>query len=79
MIMDFGRLKEIVEKNILVLTDHKYLNESLPLADPTAENMAKLFFDDLQATLKSEEPTVKLEFIRVWETEDAFSECKEVE
>jgi len=77
MIMDFGRLKEIVNKNILNLTDHKYLNESLPLEDPTAENMAELFFDDLTSTLKSEEPTIKLKFIRVWETEDAYAECRE--
>ena len=76
MIMDFIRLKRIVTKEILDIVDHKYLNEIFPSIDPTAENMSRLFFEILEVALKNNEPNIKLEFIKVWETENAYAEWR---
>lgn len=76
MIMDFGQLKEIVNLEIINLVDHKYLNDELPFEDPTAENMSEFFFKKLSDKLLTIDIDVKLEFIRVWETEDAYAEWR---
>jgi 6-pyruvoyltetrahydropterin/6-carboxytetrahydropterin synthase len=74
MVMDFGRLKEMVNKAIIDIVDHHCLNEVLPISNPTAESMSEHFFYKLQKILSFGEPDVQLEFVRIWETEDAYAE-----
>lgn len=52
MVMDFRELKRQV-KAITDTLDHKYINEVPPFdtINPTAENLAKYIFDELENTL----------------------------
>ena len=54
MVIDFGRIKEIV--NTL---DHQNLNDFIE--QPTAENMAKYFHDKIQDTLDGRTGLVEIE------------------
>jgi 6-pyruvoyltetrahydropterin/6-carboxytetrahydropterin synthase len=64
MVMDFGRLKKIVQQQIVDRLDHTLLNDSLPSAfhPPTAENMCRYAAQQLQAM------GVNVTHIRLWET-----------
>jgi len=66
MIIDFKKLKAIVNANIVDLLDHSYLNDFFP--NPTAENIVvwmweRLMFDGLLKGLES---------IRLWESPTSF-------
>jgi len=73
MVIDFGKLKEIVNKEIIEKYDHSYLNEFFPV--PTAEEMVIVFYDKLNVVLK--ELFVSLISVRLWETDSCFAEKKE--
>lgn len=71
MVFDFGILKELWNIHIDPLVDHGVLNESLLFKGvyPTAENMARVFFDEISRLL-SESPVRKdiwVEKVRVYE------------
>jgi len=53
MLMNFDKIKKIFKKYIDDIYDHKYLNECPGFENkiPTAENMAKIFFDILKPTM----------------------------
>jgi len=69
LLMDFsdlrGRLRALIER-----LDHQFLNDLPPFdaINPSAENMAKYFFDELNAALPLERG-VRLCYVRIWETE----------
>jgi 6-pyruvoyltetrahydropterin/6-carboxytetrahydropterin synthase len=63
MIMDFKEIKENLKK---ILPDHLFLNEHWPDIIPTAENIARKLFSDLQGLM----PTTLLK-LRLWESPDA--------
>ncbi|MEN3007650.1 6-carboxytetrahydropterin synthase QueD [Pseudothermotoga sp.] len=68
MVIDFVELKKIVNEKVLSLLDHKYLNQIIP--QPTAENIAKWIWDQLQPVLRTEKR--RLYEVTVWETADSF-------
>jgi len=70
MVMDFGRLKEIVNKEIVSLVDHTMLNASVwkTFLPPTAENLCNFFAAKL---LSYELPIIH---IRLWETVDSHAD-----
>ncbi len=71
LLMDFSdvrsRLRALIER-----LDHQFLNDLPPfdLINPSAENMAKYFFDELSTSLPAERG-VKLCYVRIWETDTA--------
>ena len=65
IVVDFGEVKKVVKKEILDKYDHKYLNDFFD--NPTAEIMAKDFYDVLKLDLK----IVRL---RLWETPNSYAE-----
>lgn len=69
MLIDFHILKKITDK-VKEKYDHKYLNDFVE--QPTAENLAKLIFDEISSLLSKY--NVKLEKVRVWETEKLYAE-----
>lgn len=71
MIMDFGVLKEIVNP-IMDEFDHRLVNDVFP-KDPTAENLACHFSELIEERLPL---GIYLQFVRVWETEDAYAEWR---
>jgi 6-pyruvoyltetrahydropterin/6-carboxytetrahydropterin synthase len=66
MVMDFRDLKQRV-KSITDKLDHKYINEVKPFdtVNPTAENLAKYIFDELNLSLQDTE--AKTQQVSIWE------------
>jgi 6-pyruvoyltetrahydropterin/6-carboxytetrahydropterin synthase len=73
MVLDFGNLKKIVEKEIIEKFDHHYLNEVISFV-PTAENLAMFISDTLNDAFVNS--SAEVSFVRVWETEDAYAEYR---
>lgn len=71
---DFGTLKDIVNAAIVEKYDHKYLNESF--ANPSAEIMAKRFFEELDERWKTIGLNGKIYAVKLWETSNSFVEYR---
>lgn len=67
MVIDFGKLKEIVEE-VLERMDHNLINEFLLV--PTAENMVLWVRDQLETKLPSH---LRLVSVTIWETENCHA------
>jgi 6-pyruvoyltetrahydropterin/6-carboxytetrahydropterin synthase len=69
LLVDFLDVKRLMGGAIEYL-DHRFINDLEPFdkINPSAENIAKYFYDRLQAGLKNELP-VRISEIRVWETD----------
>ena len=76
MVMDFAELKSIVQRIIINRVDHTFLNESLPIADTTAEAMLYYFAERLRRNIDN--TAIHLERLRLYETEDNFAEWNHV-
>jgi 6-pyruvoyltetrahydropterin/6-carboxytetrahydropterin synthase len=70
MVIDFAVLKTALQK-VTDKLDHTYLNEIDELDNPTSENIAKYYFNQLKKILP-EKP--KLEKVRVWESPKSWCE-----
>ena len=67
MVYDFALLKKDL-KSVLATWDHKHINEIAPFDDisPTAENLARIIFEDLSKFIS--QPGVTLKEVAVWES-----------
>ena len=72
MIMDFGNLKRIVNKEIISKVDHTDLNGMF--LNPTAERMTESIACILCPLIDTEER--QLIRIRLWETPDSYAEWR---
>lgn len=70
MVMDFKKIKKATNA-IADRLDHYYINDIEPFTEinPTAENIAKYFFDELSTKLDVQSTFVKQ--VTLWETERA--------
>jgi 6-pyruvoyltetrahydropterin/6-carboxytetrahydropterin synthase len=68
--IDFKRMKTAANE-VGDRLDHRYLNELEPFSrvNPTAENIAAYFYQELSAQLNS--PGVRVQAVTLWETERA--------
>jgi len=68
MVVDFTQLKQVLDKAIQRL-DHQHLNQIKPFdkINPTAENIAKLLYEEM--VLKFSSQKIKVHEVRVWESE----------
>ena len=66
MVVDFGDVKKAIQEEIIEKYDHQLLNDVPPfdIINPTAENMARQFFDVLKLAL----PDCRVIQVNVWET-----------
>lgn len=75
MVIDFGRLKQIVERNIIEKLDHQNLNEVdapfFPTSMPTAERMVQWIVKVLRNFWPNE-----LSFVRLYETPTSYAEWR---
>jgi 6-pyruvoyltetrahydropterin/6-carboxytetrahydropterin synthase len=71
LLVDFVDVKRLMGGAIEYL-DHRFINDLEPFdkINPSAENIAKYFYDRLDAGLKNEVP-VRISEIRVWETDSS--------
>ena len=65
--IDFREIKKQT-KAVVKRLDHQYLNEIEPfdVLNPTAENIAKYFFDEISILINNE--NVKVKEVLIWET-----------
>jgi len=71
MVIDFKYVKQIVNTMILDRLDHKYLNDIIPF-NPTAENLAKWIYKELERYFENESQGLFLFSIKLWEN---YPEC----
>ncbi|CUS77767.1 6-pyruvoyltetrahydropterin/6-carboxytetrahydropterin synthase [Candidatus Kryptonium thompsonii] len=69
MAIDFKELSQILNEVIEKL-DHYHLNDIPPFNEiqPTAENLAKFFYDELKSKL-AQYKNVEIDSVEIWETE----------
>lgn len=72
IVVDFNDLKEIYQRHYEPILDHKYLNETLPMVNTTAENLAIWFFDYWAEHVAPAHPQVQIVRVRLWETPQAY-------
>lgn len=76
LVIDFGDLKKIWKEEIEIFLDHRYLNETLPNMNTTAENMVVWIYEKLAESLNSRSEELRVEFIRLYETPTSFAEVR---
>ena len=72
-VVDLKYLKDVLEKNVVSVYDHRHLNYEVPefqKAIPTTENIAIAIWKRLEGKI----PGAKLERVRVYEMPDLFAE-----
>jgi len=69
LLVDFVDVKRLMGGAIEYL-DHRFINDLPPfdLLNPSAENIAKYFYDRVNAGMKNDAP-VRISEVRVWETD----------
>lgn len=79
--LDFGDIKEIWKERIQPYLDHRYLNETLPSMNTTAENMVVWLYEQMQAALAFGSYAARceggrVEFVRLYETPTSYAEAR---
>ncbi|MBB3126346.1 6-pyruvoyltetrahydropterin/6-carboxytetrahydropterin synthase [Paenibacillus rhizosphaerae] len=76
---DFGLIKQIWKERIEPSLDHRYLNETLPSMNTTAENIVVWLFERMEEALASGEYRIeggRTEFVRLYETPTSYAEAR---
>ncbi|MET3293128.1 6-carboxytetrahydropterin synthase QueD [Brevibacillus fluminis] len=73
IVIDFGDIKKIWKEHIEIHLDHRYLNETLPLMNTTAENMVVWIFEQMESQLTNGN---RVEFVRLFETPTSYAEAR---
>ncbi|MFD6440982.1 6-carboxytetrahydropterin synthase QueD [Peribacillus sp. NPDC060186] len=77
LMIDFGDIKEIWKNEIEIHLDHRYLNETLPLMNTTAENMVVWIYEKMaEALLAKNYEGARVEFVRLYETPTSYAEAR---
>ncbi|SMF89540.1 6-pyruvoyltetrahydropterin/6-carboxytetrahydropterin synthase [Paenibacillus uliginis N3/975] len=78
--VDFGQIKEIWKSAIEPFLDHRYLNETLPPMNTTAENMVVWLYEQMELALTQQETftqqETRTEFVRLYETPTSYAEVR---
>ncbi|MBL8231587.1 MAG: 6-carboxytetrahydropterin synthase QueD [Bryobacterales bacterium] len=76
MLVDFGEIKRVLRKAIEYL-DHQFINDLPPFdkINPSAENMAKYFCEEMQRGLEEGmgKVPVHIRSVQVWETDTSVA------
>jgi 6-pyruvoyltetrahydropterin/6-carboxytetrahydropterin synthase len=70
LLCDFTHLKQVM-RGIIGALDHQFMNDLEPfrVVNPSAENMAKYFYDEVARQLKDLPAGARIADIVVWETD----------
>ncbi|MGE5704628.1 MAG: 6-carboxytetrahydropterin synthase QueD [Clostridia bacterium] len=71
--IDFGEIKAIWKEHIETYLDHRYLNETLPPMNTTAENMVVWLFEQMERHMTDGN---RVEFVRLFETPTSYAEAR---
>ena len=68
LLLDFVEVKNII-KGLVERLDHHFLNDLAPFdkLNPSAENIAKYFFDELEPSVRSH--NLQVQAVTIWETD----------
>lgn len=79
--VDFGDIRELWKNEIEVFLDHRYLNETLPPMNTTAENIVVWIYEKLAESLEQKDRKQKysgarVEFVQLYETPTSYAEAR---
>jgi 6-pyruvoyltetrahydropterin/6-carboxytetrahydropterin synthase len=68
LLLDFADMKKLI-RAIVARLDHQFLNEIAPFdaINPSAENMARYFYDEISSGLSAPGPRIRE--VKIWETD----------
>jgi 6-pyruvoyltetrahydropterin/6-carboxytetrahydropterin synthase len=69
LLVDFVELKRLI-REVVARLDHQFINDLEPFTElnPSAENMAKYFYERIAQGLR-QEPAVRMREVKIWETD----------
>lgn len=72
LLVDFTRVKQVM-REVIKRLDHQFINDLEPFTtvNPSAENMAKYFFEEVSGQLKDLPPGAAIREVVIWETDTA--------
>jgi 6-pyruvoyltetrahydropterin/6-carboxytetrahydropterin synthase len=81
LMIDFGDIKDIWKNEIEIYLDHRYINETLPPMNTTAENIVVWIYEKMKESLSKKERLdlykgARVEFIRLYETPTSYAEAR---
>jgi len=70
LLCDFVHLKQVMH-GVIEGVDHKFLNDQAPFdtVNPSAENIAKYFYDEIAKQMRTDENGAVIWRVDVWETD----------
>lgn len=70
LLVDFVQVKQAI-KAVIAQVDHKFLNDFAPFdtLNPSAENIAKYFFEEASKHLRAATNGARIVSVTVWETD----------
>ena len=73
LLVDFLELKGLMARVVDYL-DHRFINDLPPfdVLNPSAENLAKYFHDEVSGGLNSQRP-VRISEVKIWETDTSLA------
>lgn len=77
--IDFGDIKKIWKEQLEIYLDHRYINETLPPMNTTAENIVVWLYEKVANYLKISHYQLlqpRVEFIRLYETPTSYAEAR---
>ena len=77
LLVDFTHLKDVM-RGVIRRLDHQFINDLEPFTtvNPSAENMAKYFYDDVSEQLKGLPAGARVTDVVVWETDTAMAKYR---
>jgi 6-pyruvoyltetrahydropterin/6-carboxytetrahydropterin synthase len=76
LLVDFVEVKQAV-REVVAFFDHQFINDLEPFTvlNPSAENMAKYFYDEVTRRLSSDNGTspVRVSQVKLWETDTSIA------
>lgn len=76
LVIDFGDIKEIWKEEIEIHLDHRYLNDTLPNMNTTAENMVVWIYQMMEQALEKQSSHCRIEFVKLYETPTSYAEAR---
>jgi 6-pyruvoyltetrahydropterin/6-carboxytetrahydropterin synthase len=77
LLVDFIHLKQII-REVMGTLDHQFMNDLEPFktANPSAENVAKYFFEEVTRRLKNLPPGARITDVVLWETDTSRAQYR---
>jgi 6-pyruvoyltetrahydropterin/6-carboxytetrahydropterin synthase len=79
LLCDFTELKQVM-RGIIASLDHQFMNdlEMFRTVNPSAENLAKYFYDEITLQLKGLPPGARVTDTIIWETDTTRAQYRPV-